>query len=159
MKARTAKIQVSFAIITILALQTATTFRIFCLPEPLPSHPFLRQFCSPRLWPFLTYPMYKRPYYEGDKVVEYFIYGILEDSSEVAINPENLDVNYWMFLWDFVPALQHDDQEKIQEYVAAYHQKYNRKLIGLRLESHPWIISPEGVKPGEPRVLSEWSSR
>ncbi len=104
-------------------------------------------FFSPRLWPFLDYPMYRESKHIGDSIDNFFLYGIQSDSTKVAILPEDLGLNFWKFLWGPVRAIRFNDNKEIQKYVSLYQSKRNYKLFGLQLMNNPLILTEEGVVP------------
>ena len=100
-----------------------------------------------RLWPFLDYPMYSYSKHIGDSIDNYLLYGIQSDSTQVAILPEDLGLNFWKFLWGPVRAIRFNDNKEIQKYVSLYQSKRNYKLFGLQLMNNPLILTEEGVVP------------
>ena len=131
MNDRTQNRVVSFFILLFLLLQGYAAFGFF----------------SPRLWPFLDYPMYRESKHIGDSIDNFFLYGIQSDSTKVAILPEDLGLNFWKFLWGPVRAIRFNDNKEIQKYVSLYQSKHNSKLIGLKLMNNPLILTEEGVVP------------
>jgi hypothetical protein len=132
----------SLFIITLLSLQTVATFGgIYSF-----------------IWPFVNYPMYKQAHYEGESVhIRYMVFGILEDSTEVPILPEDLGLNFWKFDGihgeGFVPAIRSGDEKRLNSYVQEYQKRKGKKLAGLRLEDQPFILSPKGAKPARLQTL------
>ena len=112
----------------------------------------------PLLWPFLDYPMYSIPHHDGDALDRYFVFGTLKDSAEVPIFPEDLGLHFWQFYGQsqqrsVVAALLHENSNLIKTYVELYQSRHNKRLLGLRLENHPLILSREAVNPGPRQVL------
>ena len=137
---------ISLVIIALLVLQTIASFNLTFGPIER----------SPFLYPFLDYPMYQGAHYKGETIDEYFIVGILEDSSEVPILPEDLGFdNVWLYRKGFVRAVLRGNQARIKDYAELYKSKQNEVLIGLRVEIHPVSLSRVGVEPGPPRVIIE----
>lgn len=124
---------ISLIILTYLGLQAGVTFGIFC-----------PRFCPPWLWPFLTYPMYRNPHYEGEKFDRYFVFGTLENATEVPILPEDVGTDFWVFEKSFITPLLKDDRQNIKKFVELYQSRHKRKLVSLRLETHPLLISKQG---------------
>ena len=106
-----------------------------------------------RLWPFVDYPMYRHPHYEGDSIDRYFLFGISEDNTEMPISAEDLGLNFWKFLWGFVPAVVEDRREQIEVYIDFYRTRHNKVLLGLRLENHPLVLSRNGLSPAPVQVV------
>lgn len=158
MRRRLAKALVSLVIVVTIGGQFFATFRIcWLLPRYVPSvsRSFIDDFCVPQTWPFLTYPMYHNARYEGDEIAEYRAYAILQNSIEVQVHPEDVDMGFWNFLRDFVAAMKDDDREQIQEYRSLIQTKKGKELVSLRLEEHTWVLHREGVTEGTPEVISE----
>ena len=108
---------------------------------------------SPRLWPFLDYPMYKQARYAGETLNQYFLFGILKDLTEVPIFPGDLGLDFWKFEQGPVLALRRKDREKLKTYVQLYQSRHNKQLVSLRLENHPLVLSREGASAAPPQVL------
>jgi hypothetical protein len=119
-------------------------------------HKLLQPPEKPLLWPFIDYPMYSHPNYLGDDIKQYVIVGILPDSTEVRIQAEDLGLNYWIFMYGFKEALRKSDRQDIKNFIQLYESRNNKKLIGVRLENHPLILTKEGVEPGEPKVVTDF---
>lgn len=147
---------ISLFILIILALQAVAGFRVFCPPKSFRNLSSLRILCPPLLWPFLDYPMYSSPHYAGDTISQPLVFGILEDSSEVPILPEDLGLDYWQFMRGLVEdGLLRDRRERIKIYAELYRSRHNKKLTGLRLKNHPFVLSREGAYRVSPRVVKE----
>ncbi|NJK47051.1 hypothetical protein HC931_01495 [Candidatus Gracilibacteria bacterium] len=119
-------------------------------------HRLLKAPEKPFLWPFIDYPMYSYPNYLGDDIKQYVILGILPDSTEVRIQAEDLGLNYWIFMYGFKEALRKNDRQDIKNFIQLYESRNNKKLIGVRLENHPLILTKEGVEPGKPKVVTDF---
>ena len=112
---------------------------------------------SPRLWPFLDYPMYKKAHYEGEAVNRYVVFGVFADASESRILPEDLDLDFWKFEYGPVQMLRRGDATALQPYAELYNARQNKKLVALRVEDHPLILSEEGVLTVAPLQLNSVS--
>ena len=157
---------ISFVIATFLVLQAVAGFVPMLLDGPAGHRTaFVARLFSniylvfpPLLWPFLDYPMYSIPHHDGDALDRYFVFGTLEDSAEVPIFPEDLGLHFWQFYGQsqqrsVVAALLHENSSLIKTYVELYQSRHNKRLLGLRLENHPLILSREAVNPGPRQVL------
>jgi hypothetical protein len=131
----------SLIILSCLALQTFAVFR------PV----------SPRLWPFLDYPMYGRARYEGEAVSRYVVFGIFADESEARIIPEDLDLDFWKFEYGPVQMLRRGDVESLKPYAQLYSDRQKKQLVRIRLENHPFMLSDQGVRAAAPQVLNSVS--
>jgi hypothetical protein len=149
---------ISIVILTVLFLQAATTFRLFCPPERLfPSLSSYQIFCSPSLWPIIEYAVYHIPHYEGEKLDQPLLFGILEDFTEVQIFPEDLGLRStrWAYRQGLMSALDQMSDEDITKFVESYERRRSKKLIALRLENHPVVLSKKGVELGQTEVLKK----
>ena len=146
----------SVVILTFLALQSAATFRIFCPPEALfPSLSSLRILCAPALYPFLDYPLYAPPHYEGESIGWTLVFAETEEVTEWPVIALDLGVSAYRFEKAFLRALE-GDHAAVHEYINLYHRKYGRNLVEFRVERQPLILSREGVKPGPRAVLGSF---
>ena len=127
---------ISFVILSIIILQAAASLGIVS-----------KFFYNDRLWPILDYPMYSSAHYQGDSIDQYFLYGLLEDGSELPIPKEDLGLNFWKFLRGPVYAIIQDDVKLLNKYVKLYEDLHNQRLIGLRLENQPLILTKQGINP------------
>jgi hypothetical protein len=146
----------SLIIATVLTLQASVTFRAWLRSLSLP--PSLTSMLSPpTLWPFVDYPMYSRPHYEGEPIAQFRISGTLEDGTEVWIKPGDVGLDAWHFSIHFVRGLGSNDAARVKDLVRLYQARHNRRLVGLRLENHPLILSRDGIRPGPPEVRQNLS--
>lgn len=143
---------VSLLILTILFLQAAIGFREVC---PRSKYKLLSSFLipchfpsPPAFYPFLDYPMYSQPHYEGEQVDRYLLFGISENSATVPILPTDVGLTVNSFRKNVVRALLNNDREKLRAFVSLYQKKHKKTLIELRLENYPLTFSEEGIKPG-----------
>ena len=98
-----AVVLISLVILGVLTIQTTVSFcckdgqtRIPSLGS-VQSGPGLmayKVFTPPSSWPFLDYPMYKIPYFEGSEIPLYRVVGILPDSTEVTIRRNDLGFTF-----------------------------------------------------------------
>ena len=82
------------------------------------------------MWPLLTYPTYKYAHYEGDKIAEYEAYAVFKDSTEVNVLPKDVNIGFWKFRWDLVPAIRKNNRSRIKDYVSLIKERYKRKPVG-----------------------------
>lgn len=150
------RLVVSIGILACLGLQAIAGLRILCPPRSLfPSLSWLRV-CAPTLWPFLDYAMYSAPHYAGDAIDQFRVVGRLEDSSEVVIRPEDLHLGPFEFLYALVWRLREGTSETARQYADAYQRTRGRRLVEIRLESHPLVLARDGVRPGPVRIVREF---
>jgi hypothetical protein len=130
-------------ILVVLALQGIAAAGL--TPGPVEESPFL--------WPFLDYPMYTQPHYEGDGVPRYRVTGITGDGREVEITPETLGTDYWIyqdaFLYSFMYRPQRDE---LEPGVRMYEGRHGVSLVEVRLENRPLVVTREGTVDGAPEL-------
>jgi hypothetical protein len=141
----------SLFIVLVLGFQVAATFRVLCPPARL-GLPQIA--CEPSTWPFVNYPMYSQAHYAGEKLNQFFVYGLLPDLSEVPIVPRDLGITFYQFQ-ALVEALNQGNMEESRFYAQEYEIRHDQPLIGLRLESHPMILEEGGWREGEPETLEQ----
>lgn len=100
----------------------------------------------PYLWPFIDYPMYSWPRAEGDTLDRAFVAGILPDTSEVRIEPEDLGLLFFLYQGGPVAALLEADRHRAEFYRDLYVERKKVDLIGLRLKHRPVIVSRNGYR-------------
>ena len=142
---------ISLIVVTILGLQACVSF----LPwrHSLFPSTFRRILSPPTLWPFIDYPMYAAPHYQGDAIARVFLFGVLEDSTVVRIIAEDLGLGYWHFRKHFINGLIRDDYNGVKMFVNLYQNMTNRRLVSLRLEDHPLILAGDGLRSAQPQIL------
>lgn len=151
-----AKIPLSLMILGVISLQFSVAFFGFC---PKSSSSFsLKSLCptlpnDPAFYPFLDYPMYAGVRYEGVKVNQYFLFGVLEDGTEVPLTHQELRISRYNFLRKIIPKIQEKNLSIIEDYVKIYEKNSQTNLVELRLENHPLVIDREGVNSREKKVL------
>jgi hypothetical protein len=100
--------------------------------------------------------MYSAPHYAGDAIDQFRVVGRLEDSSEVVIRPEDLHLGPFEFLYALVWRLREGTSETARQYADAYQRTRGRRLVEIRLESHPLVLARDGVRPGPVRIVREF---
>jgi hypothetical protein len=113
---------------------------------------FLQTIRPPKLWPFLDYPMYAHPYYVGDVEDRSFLFGVLDDSTEVLIHADDLGLCGWHFRI-FSNAVRKDDLQLVNELARRWEKRHSQKLVGLRLENHPLVFSGSVMKDRPPQIV------
>jgi hypothetical protein len=149
---------ISLLILILLLLHATTTFKVFglCLPEDLfPSFSSYRLVCSPSLWPIIEYALYSFPHYEGEKLDHPIIFGVFSDFTEVRIHPADLGLTFSRssYRQGLVDAFQQATAEHLRRYVNWYERRSFKKVIAIRLENHPVVLTKTGVKLDRVEVL------
>jgi hypothetical protein len=107
-------------------------------------------------WPFIDYPMYSHPHYEGEKISRPVVIAVREDMKEMEIGPDDLGIQYWFFV-RFVLALQRNNDTVIREYARVYEEKQGTKLAGFRVEDRGLLLSRDDVEPAPMEILADWT--
>lgn len=151
------KVLISLFILASFILQFFTTFRIYTyLPTVYPpaENLELQRFRPPALWPFLTYPMYKDPHYEGSEIITYRVYATFTDSTELEVLSEDLGIGFFKFRNNFVSAIQNRRHGIIQDYASLIQEEHEQRPVSLRLEEHPLILRDGSLEKGLPKTIT-----
>ncbi len=154
------KVSISTLILGVISLQFSVAFFGFC-PQLISSFP-LKSLCprlpkDPAFYPFLDYPMYAGVKHEGVNVNQYFVFGVLEDGTEIPITEQNLQISRSHFVRKIITRIKEKNLQVIKDYVKIYEKTSQKKLVKLRLENHPLVITRDGVNPGEKKVIVDLS--
>jgi len=143
---------VSLVIISVLCLQLYASFlsRLTVMRQI----PLLGRMYSVAIWPFLDHPMFRLARYPGDRLDRHYLFGILEDSTEVPI-PAG-DIPYWQFRV-LLNRVAEGDSEKLAEFVERWQRQHQRRLQGLRLENHPLVFTGSAIEEGPREIVSDVS--
>lgn len=140
------KLFASAVIVGVLALQGIAVLRL--TPGPVEKPPFL--------WPFVDYPMYHRPHYEGDTIPRQRVYGVLEDSTEVRVEPSDLGLEFWWLRRGLVFSMVGEDTSDVVGYARRYAERAGRSLTAFRLYRHPLVLRESGAEPALPVLVKEF---
>jgi hypothetical protein len=152
-KNKFAVVTVSFVITAILLMQAAATFRLLCPPERFAQLASWRVMCEPLGWPFMNYPMYHMPHYEGETINYYQTYFELEGGEELPIYPEDLELNWWLFHRGIVASMIVYDEDGILFYVEMYEEKNQSTVVAVRLENQPTKLLQRSVIQESPYTV------
>lgn len=137
---RTGRLAVSAVILAVLGFQAIAAVGL--TPGPIEKSPFL--------WPFLDYPMYTQPHYEGDAVPRYSVIGVTDDGREVEITPESLGTDFWIFRNAFLFSFRYrGERHELESGVQLYERRHGVSLREVRLENRPLVVTREGTADGE----------
>ncbi len=107
-------------------------------------------------WPFLSYPMYRFAHYVGDRIdVRFPVFFTLEDGRELEVFPEDLGLDYWKFMRNFKSAIQNEDAQMLDVYIREYQRRTGHRVVHLRLENYPLVLSSDGGRSAPSEVLKE----
>jgi hypothetical protein len=109
-----------------------------------------------KTWPFLDYPMYSRPHYEGDRVSKVMVLGIREDGSEVPVTAAALGLGEWHF-HIFVKAVLSERRQVVEGLLDRYEKHEKVKLQGLRVVDRGQLFTRQGLEPAPERILGAFT--
>jgi len=133
------RILASGVIVLVLFLQAIAALGL--TPGPIEKTPFL--------WPFLDYPMYSTPHYEGDAIPRYRVVGTTADGREMQIDPETLGADFWIFRNAFLfPFRFRADRGELEPGVELFERRHGVTLVEVRLEDRPIVLSRSGSSQG-----------
>lgn len=136
---RIGRLAVSWVILVVLAFQGIAAAGL--TPGPVEKSPFL--------WPFLDYPMYTRPHYEGEGIPRYRVIGVTDEDREVEITPETLGTDYWIYRNAFLFSFRYrGERDELEPGVQLYEDRHGVSLVEVRLENRPLVLTREGTVDG-----------
>jgi len=107
-----------------------------------------------RLWPFVPYRMYHPVKVDGQRLGHLFkVYGVLEDSSKIALTADDLSMTYWLFRKNVERGIRNGDARKMQPAIDWLCAQTGGELVSLQIEDLGIAISRDGPVYGlEPNV-------
>lgn len=137
---RTGRLAVSAVILAVLGFQAVATVGL--TPGPIEKSPFL--------WPFLDYPMYTQPHYEGDAVPRYSVIGVTDDGREVEITPESLGTDFWIYRNAFLFSFKYrSKRHELESGVQLFERRHGVSLLEVKLDNWPIVVTREGTTDGD----------
>lgn len=119
-----------------------------------------------RSWPFIDYPMYQFPRYEGERLmVEWPLYAVFDDGSEVRVKYKDFDIaTYWKYFFGVIRVITEDkfDEDGKRAQLAYIPEKLEtmtgKRVVELRIEADPWILTRNGpVEASDGEVIDRLS--
>jgi hypothetical protein len=108
-------------------------------------------------WPLLAYPMYKTAHYEGDRLdVDLAGYAVLADSTRVAMNRSDLNMDFWLYWYNVVQPIRHARLDLLQPVLQRYCEESDNQVVKLQVEDRGIAIGRDGPVEGlPPEVIFE----
>jgi hypothetical protein len=134
---------ISFVIIAILALQAIALFK-----------PIRRA-----AWPFVNYPMYATPHYEGDNLsVEVLVFADFADGTSAEIRPGDVGLNWFKFFYQArcIAGLHGSCSQPelyARQLAELYEERTNKRIVRMTAKSYPAVLTRNGMQPAESVVL------
>ncbi len=132
------KLLISGVILIILGLQGIATFRSI---ERLG-------------WPFVSYPMYSWPHHWGETINRYALFGTLENGTVVPITADDLNMNFWEYLWGPAEAVRKNKVTDLRRYLAHDQHLNSRLMVEVRLENRPVSFTAHGADELPPKTVN-----
>jgi hypothetical protein len=108
-------------------------------------------------YPFMDYPMYSPAHFKGEPVhVQWRIYGIGADGSEVRILPEDLHMGYFQFEGAAIILMRKLSRvENRMQDVREFARANNLNFVKLRIEDETYAITDKGLEKLPNKVMAE----
>jgi hypothetical protein len=106
------------------------------------------------LTPFLSYPMYSKAHFEGERLdVNHRVYAVLKSGERRYIDPdEDLNVDFWRYERRFVTPLIKGRSDEVAPFVDAVVARYP-DVTALEVDNYPMIITRAGPKPAPSQTI------
>jgi hypothetical protein len=108
-------------------------------------------------WPILAYPMYKKVFFEGDRLNhDVNVYALLSDGTRTEIKRDDLGMSFWIFWYNVVGPIGQGRGELLAPLVQQYCRESDNQLIKFQVEDKGVAISRDGPVEGlPPQLVSE----
>jgi hypothetical protein len=108
-------------------------------------------------WPMLAYPMYKKAYFEGDRLNhDVSVYALLSDGTRTEIKRSDLDMSFWIFWYNVATPIALHRADLLEPVVQLYCQEFSNQVTKLQVEDKGVAIGRDGPVEGlPPQVMSE----
>ena len=102
-------------------------------------------------WPFIDYPMYAKPHYEGDRVkVSDPLVVRFADGSESEVDAASLGLNFW-HLMNLTRDLKEGDPNAAERLIRAHPR--GAEIVEARIYEYPIQVTRNGAAPLEEKLL------
>ena len=112
------------------------------------------------MWPFINYPMYKTPHFDGDRLnVRILLYANLDNGEIVEIRPKDVGFRYFQFFYHARCIAEHPPKVCKEPAIYAkrladrYAIRSDNRILALTTKSYPAKITRNGAAPMESVVL------
>lgn len=143
LSARGARFLVSMVVIGVLAVQAIAALAL--TPGPVEKPPFL--------WPFLNYPMYSAPHYEGEGIPRFEVVATTSDGRDIEVTQQSLGTDFWIFRNAFLlPFEDAGMRDELPPGVELLERRLDATVVEVRLEDRPLLLTRHGTEDGPPEV-------
>jgi len=97
-------------------------------------------------WPIITYGMYSTPHYEGERLDHgYVVSAVLEDSSEIDIDPDEIGMGFWLFHINVFAPIIRNARDVLTPTVRDFCRRWDNRIVALRARDLGVAITRQGV--------------
>ena len=109
-------------------------------------------------WPMLAYPMYKKAYFEGDRLNhDVSVYAVRSDGTRTEIKRSDLKMGFWIFWYNVVSPIALARADLLGPILQRYCGELENDVTMLRVEDKGVAIGRDGPIEGlAPQVMSEF---
>jgi hypothetical protein len=132
---------VSIVIALVLMLQILATFDLFPRLVSRPSYLF---------WPFLDYPMYRSPRYEGSVIEHYRVLATTTDGGEVEVVPADVALSFRKFRDTLITGIRTGDTSRVAAFAELYRSRTGRQLVSVRVQRDGQVLTRHGLERAAP---------
>lgn len=112
---------------------------------------------SDRYFPFLWYPMYAQPRYDGDRlVVHHSLFAVVADGGRHRVLPEDLNINFWRFERVVISAVKKQDWERLETPLSQI-RSLHPHVVRLEIEDNPLVITSQGPASAPRQLVASLS--
>ena len=97
-------------------------------------------------WPIIHYPMYSGPKYEGARLNHgSAVSAVLEDSSEIDIDPDEMHIGFWDFHYQISQPIIDNAQDVLTPAMRDLCRRWDNKIVALKARDLGVAITRQGV--------------
>jgi hypothetical protein len=116
---------------------------------------------SSLFWPFTDYPMYREAHHEGETLHDYLVVARLDDGTERRVGRKDFNLNVWQFQKEVLQPMTRrqvadEDRARLRRAVELFEAKHARRIVALRLEDRPHVLSRRGVQAAPERIVGRF---
>ena len=102
-------------------------------------------------WPLISYHMYSRAHYDGERLDhDYNVSAVLDNLDEVKIDPDDVNMKFWIFHNNIFLALRRNRVEDLAPIINNICNRYDNRVIALTVRDLGIAITRDGPVEGLP---------